>query len=279
MDGPGDRGRRRRRRSRGRGVPGALPRRRGRRACSRSAAGSPGEPAGGSTSTPRTDAAECPRGARWFSFTWMKRPRVARDVDVVVIGAGQAGLSAAYHLRRRGFHPVDRRPRAPTFVVLDAERRARRSVAAPLGIPAHGHGQRHPRAARASRCRPPIRRPEPRRASAVLRRVRAPVRPRRAAARRPCARCAAPGTASACVVETDDGAWSARHVINATGTWSRPFWPHYPGRELLPRPAAPHGRLRLGRGVRGQAGDHRGRRRVRRSSCSTRSPAWRRRPG
>ncbi len=42
-------------------------------------------------------------------------------VDVVVIGAGQAGLSAAAHLRRSGFAPVDApEPGAPTFVVLDA---------------------------------------------------------------------------------------------------------------------------------------------------------------
>ena len=50
--------------------------------------------------------------------------------DVVVIGAGQAGLSAAYHLQRRGFVPAQRpairgRARPPrtaaTYVVLDAE--------------------------------------------------------------------------------------------------------------------------------------------------------------
>lgn len=39
----------------------------------------------------------------------------ATKVDVVVIGAGQAGLSAAYHLRRRGFAPYQ------GFVVLDAD--------------------------------------------------------------------------------------------------------------------------------------------------------------
>lgn len=36
-----------------------------------------------------------------------------REVEVVVVGAGQAGLSSAYHLRRTGFEP-DR-----DFVVLD----------------------------------------------------------------------------------------------------------------------------------------------------------------
>ena len=55
----------------------------------------------------------------------------AQPVDVVVIGAGQAGLSAAYHLRRRGFVPrpaLDGAPASsardadsPSFVVLDAE--------------------------------------------------------------------------------------------------------------------------------------------------------------
>lgn len=63
----------------------------------------------------------------------------AQPVDVVVIGAGQAGLSAAYHLRRRDFVPAAAGPRegahtgardgapddttsgAPTFVVLDAD--------------------------------------------------------------------------------------------------------------------------------------------------------------
>jgi cation diffusion facilitator CzcD-associated flavoprotein CzcO len=42
-------------------------------------------------------------------------------VDVIVIGAGQAGLSAAYHLRRRGFVPAPGRRRARTFAVLDAD--------------------------------------------------------------------------------------------------------------------------------------------------------------
>jgi len=32
------------------------------------------------------------------------------------------------------------------------------------------------------------------------------------------------------LVRTDDGDWTADHVVSATGTWSRPFVPHYPGR-------------------------------------------------
>ena len=30
-------------------------------------------------------------------------------------------------------------------------------------------------------------------------------------------------------ITTSRGRWSARAVINATGTWTRPFWPIYPG--------------------------------------------------
>jgi cation diffusion facilitator CzcD-associated flavoprotein CzcO len=39
--------------------------------------------------------------------------RVALKTDVVVIGAGQAGLSSAYHLKKRGLAP------GKGFVVLD----------------------------------------------------------------------------------------------------------------------------------------------------------------
>lgn len=31
------------------------------------------------------------------------------------------------------------------------------------------------------------------------------------------------------LVDTDAGGWGARYVVNATGTWTRPFWPRYPG--------------------------------------------------
>jgi cation diffusion facilitator CzcD-associated flavoprotein CzcO len=32
-------------------------------------------------------------------------------------------------------------------------------------------------------------------------------------------------------VATDDGHWRTRRLVSATGTWDRPWWPAYPGRE------------------------------------------------
>ncbi|BFO19478.1 hypothetical protein SHKM778_58660 [Streptomyces sp. KM77-8] len=34
-------------------------------------------------------------------------------------------------------------------------------------------------------------------------------------------------------METSEGDWSTRALINATGTWDRPFWPRYPGQETF----------------------------------------------
>jgi hypothetical protein len=34
-------------------------------------------------------------------------------------------------------------------------------------------------------------------------------------------------------IATSDGDWTARAVINATGTWTRPFWPIYPGQSTF----------------------------------------------
>ncbi|HEX5858990.1 MAG TPA: NAD(P)-binding domain-containing protein [Microbacterium sp.] len=155
---------------------------------------------------------------------------IERIVDVVVIGAGQAGLSAAYHLRRRGFLPVDRGSEAPTFVVLDANRAPggawqHRWESLRMGTVNGIHelpGFEVPAADPAA----PSREVLPLYFAEYERRydlaVRRPVTVR-AVRRR--------GNSEGLRVETDDGDWVAGHVINATGTWSRPFWPHYPGRE------------------------------------------------
>ena len=62
---------------------------------------------------------------------------VALKVDIAVIGAGQAGLSAAYHLGRRGLAPHR------GFVVLDHASHAGACVAIPMAIADAQHGQSH----------------------------------------------------------------------------------------------------------------------------------------
>ncbi|MFF2042692.1 NAD(P)-binding domain-containing protein [Kitasatospora sp. NPDC058170] len=153
-----------------------------------------------------------------------------RRVDVVVVGAGQAGLSAAYHLRRRGFAPY-RAGADGGFVVLDAD-------PAPGGAWAHRAPSLRMATVHGFHDLPDLELPAPdpdaparevvpgyfaayeaKHALPVVRPVR--VLAVRSAAERPDARL---------LVETDSGTWSARALINATGTWTRPFLPHYPGR-------------------------------------------------
>lgn len=174
-------------------------------------------------------------------------------VDVVVIGGGQSGLAVGYHLRRhdRVTSDADRRL---SFVILDSQRgpggawqeawdslhlfspASYSSLAGwPMppwrgaGNPDAAHVVRY-LAAYEDRYDLPVERPvdvvavhrdtdrefgresdrEPgcesgRESDVVSRRGRF-------------------------VVTAADGrAWSARWVVNATGTWSRPFWPHVPG--------------------------------------------------
>ena len=148
-----------------------------------------------------------------------------RDVDVVVIGAGQAGLSTAYGLLRQGFEPHT------GFVVLDADEApggawqhrwpsltlttthrvhdlpglpfAPDDLAAPAveSVPAYyAEYERH--------FGLPVVRPV--RVTAVRRTDDDRFR-----------------------VETDAGVWTARAVVNATGTWTRPFVPRYPGQDVF----------------------------------------------
>jgi cation diffusion facilitator CzcD-associated flavoprotein CzcO len=142
----------------------------------------------------------------------------------VVIGAGQAGLSAAYHLRRRGLD----------FVVLDAEdgpggawrHRWRSLVMATVngifdlpGMP-----------------QPPVDPGEPaadavpRYFAAYEREFHFPIlRPVRVHA----VRDAGGQRGGELVVETSHDSWAARAVINATGTWGAPNLPWYPGIEAF----------------------------------------------
>ncbi|MFE7977031.1 NAD(P)-binding domain-containing protein [Streptomyces shenzhenensis] len=148
-----------------------------------------------------------------------------REVEVVVTGAGQAGLSSAYHLRRTGFEP-DR-----DFVVLDHS-------PAPGGAwqfrwPSLTYGKVH---GMHSLPGMELTDADPARPSAEVigayfdtyertfdLRVRRPVD----------VRAVREGTAGRLLVETSDGTWATRALINATGTWDRPFWPRYPGQETF----------------------------------------------
>ena len=145
--------------------------------------------------------------------------------DVVVVGAGQAGLSAAHHLRRMD---------AGDLVVLDADDRPGgawqhrwdsltmrdvHGIAALPGMPLPEHDLGDPAnvvvpsyfAAYEKAFDLPVRRPVA--VSSVEPLDDDPDGP--------------------LLVQTDAGALTTRSLVNATGTWTAPFVPHYPGMETF----------------------------------------------
>ena len=140
--------------------------------------------------------------------------------DVVVIGAGQAGLSAAHGLHRAG----------ADFVVLDGDD-------GPGG--AWQHRWPSLRLDKAHRIAPlpglalPDADPAAP-ASQVVADYFADYEARFALpVHRPVAVRSVHRTDDGFVLDTSAGEWTARGLVNATGTWTRPFWPAYPGRELF----------------------------------------------
>lgn len=141
-------------------------------------------------------------------------------LSTVVLGAGQAGLSTAFHLQRLGLAPGE------DFWVLDAD-------AAPGGAWQHRWdtltmADVHGIAALPDQPVPPFSGHRP--ANLVVptyfadyeRRHRLPVL-------RPVVVDRVEPAADLLRARAGERSWLTRTLVNATGTWRRPFVPHYPG--------------------------------------------------
>ncbi|GFE20645.1 NAD(P)-binding domain-containing protein [Streptomyces nigrescens] len=175
-----------------------------------------------------------------------------REVEVVVVGAGQAGLAAAFHLRRVGYEP-DR-----DFVVLDHSPRPGgawqfrwptltydkvHGMHALPGMELTGADPRRPSSEviggyfddyeRTFGLR--VHRPvsvTAVREEGGLPAWTQPVVARAGSVGAPTESVGALG-GRRLLVETSEGDYAARALINATGTWDRPFWPRIPGQEVF----------------------------------------------
>ena len=154
-------------------------------------------------------------------------PRIALKLDIAVIGAGQAGLSSAYHLKQLGLVPgrdflvLDRAPapggawqyRWPSLTLSTVNRvhdlpgmsfaesaGGDQSVQAAVAVPHYFAAY------------------EAHYALNVLRPASVSVVCDRGERLR---------------LETDRGIFSVRGLINATGTWEKPYIPDYPGHETF----------------------------------------------
>lgn len=151
-----------------------------------------------------------------------------RQATVIVIGAGQAGLSAGYHLARRGFVSALEDPESErSFVMLDGDR-------GPGGAWQHRWESLRMETVNGIFDLPGF--PKPTVDSATPSRVAVPAYfdAFEAANNLPIVR---PDTVTAVVRDGDEllvatGAdiWRARVIVNATGTWNNPLLPEYPGR-------------------------------------------------
>ncbi|MFD0165803.1 NAD(P)-binding domain-containing protein [Streptomyces decoyicus] len=184
------------------------------------------------------------------------------EVEVVVIGAGQAGLAAAFHLRRVGAVPdrdfvvLDHSPRPggawqfrwPTLTFdkvhgmhalpgmeltgADPRRPSSEVIGAYFDSYEQTFGLRVHRPVSVTAVReggggPPW--TEPVGWRKALGRTESGGRAESGGRTEPVG---APGRGRL-LVETSEGNYATRALINATGTWDRPFWPRFPGQETF----------------------------------------------
>lgn len=140
-------------------------------------------------------------------------------LDSVVIGAGQAGLSASYHLKQRGI----------THVVLDADERPggawqhrwdSLTMADVHGVAALPDSEAPTRAAERANL-------------AVARYFAAYERENDLPVVRPVRVDRVTSDDDLLLVQGAGRTWTTRTLVNATGTWTHPFVPHYPGMETF----------------------------------------------
>jgi thioredoxin reductase len=153
---------------------------------------------------------------------------VRLKTEIVVIGAGQAGLSAAYHLKRLGCAPVH------GFVVLDQSPSpggawqfrwpslTLSTVNRIHDLPGLRFAEAVPTDASEAQAAVAV----PHYFAEYERRFELPVY-------RPVQVTVVCDRGDRLVVEADRFAVSARGIINATGTWETPYIPGYPGAELF----------------------------------------------
>lgn len=153
---------------------------------------------------------------------------LAYKIDILVIGGGQAGLSTGYHLQNlgltggRGFLLLDKSPRPGGAWQFRWPSLTMKTINGMHDLPGMGFaevldaGQSEVRAAEAV----------PSYFQAYEDRFHLPVY-RPVTTRLVCDR------GERLRVETDHETFSARGIINCTGTWDAPQIPYYPGRELF----------------------------------------------
>ncbi|MDQ0612585.1 cation diffusion facilitator CzcD-associated flavoprotein CzcO [Microbacterium sp. W4I4] len=140
-------------------------------------------------------------------------------LESVVIGAGQAGLSASYHLKRLGIE----------HVVLDANQHAggawQHRWDALTMLDVHGVAEL-PDGAPPARSTLRANQAVPATFAEYERAHDLPVL-------RPVSVSRVSDEGGSLVVHADAGRWRTRTLVNATGTWTSPFLPHYPGMETF----------------------------------------------
>ncbi|RMI32386.1 NAD(P)-binding domain-containing protein [Nocardia stercoris] len=161
------------------------------------------------------------------------------DFDILVIGAGQAGLSAAYHLRRLGLRPereflvVDHSAAAGGAWQFRWQSLTLSTVNRVHDLPGMSFAETLPAGSEAAPAATAVPHYYELYEKRFELRVRRPATVRAVCDRATAATCPAGAVDGLLHAELEDATVRVRGVINATGTWDKPFVPYYPGAETF----------------------------------------------